>query len=159
MAGHPEEIVERAKAMCQQMTVVKDALTAMEAGGVHAMHDATEGGVRGGLFEMASASGVGMEVDEGDFVYPEEIRAAVEAFGFDPIEAIAEGTLLLTVDPASTEAVLSALEGEGIAASVVGRCTDDPSVRRIRRADGSEEKLYIPEQDPFWPLFFEALGA
>ena len=60
--------------MCQQMTVVKDALTAMEAGGVHAMHDATEGGVRGGLFEIASASGIGMEIDESLFVYPEEIH-------------------------------------------------------------------------------------
>jgi hydrogenase maturation factor len=159
MAGSPPELVERAQAMCLQMTVVKDSLVAMDAGGVHAMHDATEGGVRGGLFEIASASGVGMEVDEGEFVYPEEIRATVDAFGFDPIEAIAEGTLLLTVDPASTHAVLSALEREGIAASVVGRCTDDPTVRTIRRLDGTSEDLYIPEQDPFWPLFFEALGA
>ena len=159
MAGHPPRLVERAKAMCQQMTVVKDCLVAMEAGEVHAMHDATEGGVRGGLFEMASASGVGMEVDEGRFVYPEEVRATAVSFDFDPIEAIAEGTLLLAVDPASTDAVLSALKGAGIAASVVGTCTGDVSTRTIRRLDGSLEELYIPEQDPFWPLFFEALGA
>jgi hydrogenase maturation factor len=159
LSSYPTELVERAQAMCQQMTVVKDALTAVEAGGVHAMHDATEGGVRGGLFEIASASGVGMEVDEGAFVYPEEIRAVSEAFDFDPIEAIAEGTLLLTVDPDRSRAVISALEVEGIAASVVGRCTEDTSVRTIRRSDGSMEELYIPVQDPFWPLFFEALGA
>jgi hydrogenase expression/formation protein HypE len=159
LASYPDELVERAKAMCQQMTVVKDSLTAMKAGRVTAMHDATEGGVRGGLFEIASASGVGMEVDEGSFVYPEEVRAAVEGFGFDPIEAIAEGTLLLTVDPASSDAVIAALEEVGIPASVVGRCTDDPSVRTIRRLDGSVEDLFIPQQDPFWPLFFEALGA
>ncbi len=157
--AYPPELVERAKAMCLQMTVVKDALAAMGAGGVHAMHDATEGGVRGGLFEIASASGVGMEVDEGRFVYPDEVRAVVEGFGFDPIEAIAEGTLLLTVDPASTEDVLSALEAADIAASVVGKCTEDESTRTISRMDGSLEDLYIPEQDPFWPLFFEALGA
>jgi len=159
LSAYPPELVEKAKAQCQQMTVVKDALTAMEAGGVHAMHDATEGGVRGGLFEVASASGIGMEIDESLFVYPEEIRIVAEGFDFDPIEAIAEGTLLLTVDPSHSQKVLTALEGVGIAASVVGRCIDDGSVRTIKRRDGSVEQLYIPVQDPFWPLFFEALGA
>jgi len=159
LADYPPDLVEKAKAQCKQMTVVKDALTAMEAGGVHAMHDATEGGVRGGLFEMAAASGVGMEVDEALFVYPDEIRAVAEAFDFDPIEAIAEGTLLLTVDQGYSDNVLSALKGVDIAASVIGKCTDDKSVRTIRRRDGSTEELFIPVQDPFWPLFFEALGA
>jgi len=159
LAAYPPELVEEAKAQCLQMTVVKDALAAMEAGGVTAMHDATEGGVRGGLFEIASASGVGMEVDEGEFVYPDAIRICAEGFGFDPIEAIAEGTLLITVGPDHTQAVLGSLSKAGIAASVVGRCTDDVSTRTIRRRDGSLEELYIPQQDPFWPLFFEALGA
>ncbi|NOQ54238.1 MAG: AIR synthase [Thermoplasmata archaeon] len=159
LSEYPPELVERAKAKCKEMTVVKDALTAMEAGGVHAMHDATEGGVRGGLFEIASASGVGMEIDESLFVYPEEIHIVAEGFDFDPIDAIAEGSLLLTVDPSHTPDVLSALDGVDIAASVIGRCTDDGSARTIKRRDGSVEGLYIPEQDPFWPLFFEALGA
>ena len=43
---------------------------AKAAGGVTAMHDATEGGVIGGLFEIADASGVGMDIDEYRFVYP-----------------------------------------------------------------------------------------
>ena len=156
---YPKELVERAKALCGEMTVVKDALTAMEAGGVTAMHDATEGGVRGGLFEIASASGVGMEIDEARFVYPEEVRIAVEAFEFDGLEAIAEGTLLLTVDPDNTEGVIEALKGVDIASSVIGKCTDDEGTRTIRRRNGSMEDLFIPVQDPFWPLFFKALGA
>jgi hydrogenase maturation factor len=45
------------------MTVVKDAMIAMNAGGVTAMHDATEGGVIGGLFEITNASGIGMRID------------------------------------------------------------------------------------------------
>ena len=159
LAKYPADLVERSKALCGQMTVVKDALTAMEAGGVTAMHDATEGGVRGGLFEVASASGVGMEIDESRFVYPEEVRIAVEAFDFDGLDAIAEGTLLLTVRPDHTEGVLKALQDVGIAASVIGKCTDAEGTRTIRRLDGAMEDLYIPVQDPFWPLFFAALGA
>ena len=93
---YPSALVEKAKALCWQMTVVKDALLAMAAGGVSSMHDATEGGVLGGLFEIANASGVGMEIDESSFIYPEEVRMVCEAFGIDPAKAIAEGSLLIT---------------------------------------------------------------
>jgi hydrogenase maturation factor len=95
LENYPPPLVEKAKALCMQMTVVKDALLAMESGGVTAMHDATEGGVIGGLFEIASASGTGMEIHEEAFVYPEEVRMVCEAFGIDPLAAIAEGSLLI----------------------------------------------------------------
>lgn len=52
------ELIDRAAALISRVTVVKDALR----GGVTGMHDATEGRVLGGLFEMAAASGVGMEI-------------------------------------------------------------------------------------------------
>jgi hydrogenase maturation factor len=47
-----EEFVKRAQSVYWQMTIIEDALTAYRAGGVTAMHDATEGGVLGGLFEL-----------------------------------------------------------------------------------------------------------
>lgn len=56
---HGQDLVEKAKKLCQKMTVVEDALTAMDAGGVTGMHDATEGGVVGGLYEIANASDTG----------------------------------------------------------------------------------------------------
>ena len=67
-------ILEKAKELCKKITVVEDALTAFSSGKVTAMHDATEGGVIGGLFEMANASNVGMVIDESLFFYPEEVR-------------------------------------------------------------------------------------
>ena len=96
LKNYPASLVEKAKALCQQMTVVKDCLIAMETGGVTAMHDATEGGVMGGLFEVASASKVGMEIDESRFIYPEEVRMVCEAFSIDSVAAIAEGSLIIT---------------------------------------------------------------
>lgn len=93
---YPAALVGRAKALTRAISVVDDALAAMAAGGVTAMHDATEGGVMGGLFEIAAASGVGMEADERLFVYPDEVRMVCEAFGIDPVKTIAEGSLLVT---------------------------------------------------------------
>jgi hydrogenase maturation factor len=154
---YPAALVARAKGLTEAITVVEDALTAMAAGGVTAMHDATEGGVMGGLAEMASASGVGMEVDEGLFVYPDEVRMVCEAFAIDPVRAIAEGSLLVTVRPDKSPRVLARLRRKGIAASVVGRVLRDRRRRTIRRLDGRAEKLAVPDQDPFWPAFFQGL--
>jgi hydrogenase expression/formation protein HypE len=154
---YPSSLVELAKALCKQMTVIKDSLIAAEVG-VHAMHDATEGGVIGGLFEIASASGLGMEIDEGLFVYPEEVRMVCDAFGIDPVAAIAEGTLLITAAPLNSGEILSRLKAAGIDASIIGKVTENPEIRTIRRLDGHSDRLEIPKQDPFWPVFFKGLG-
>jgi hydrogenase maturation factor/predicted fused transcriptional regulator/phosphomethylpyrimidine kinase len=150
-------IVKKAQKFSKQMSVVKDSLTAMETGGVTAMHDATEGGVIGGLFEVANASSVGMEIDESKFVYPEEIKAVCEAFNIDPVAAIAEGSLILTSEPSYTKKIIKSLRNENIDASVIGKVTDNVNSRFIKRISGETEPLEIPAQDPFWPIFFEAL--
>ena len=155
--NYPDTLIQNAKALCQQMTVVEDALTAMAAGGVTAMHDATEGGVIGGLFEIADASGVGMVIDEVRFVYPDEVRMVCESFGIDPVAAIAEGSLLVTADPASSGKIIQALAQAGIPSSVIGTVTADFSTRTLKRRDGTIIPLAIPAQDPFWPVFFESV--
>jgi hydrogenase maturation factor len=157
LGRYPAALVAKAKSLTRAITVVDDALTAAAAGGVTAMHDATEGGVMGGLFEIAAASGVGMEVDERLFVYPDEVRMVCEAFAIDPVRAIAEGSLLVTVRPGKSAGLLARLKRRHIAGSVVGRVVADRRVRQIRRADGRTETLAVPEQDPFWPAFFAGL--
>lgn len=157
LKNYPDELVRKAQALCRQMTVVDDALTAMAAGGVTAMHDATEGGVIGGLFEIADASGVGMVIDESRFVYPDEVRMVCETFGIDPVAAIAEGSLLITADPAGSGEIIDALARAGILSSVIGTVTADPSIRTLKRRDGTTVPLAIPAQDPFWPVFFESV--
>ena len=156
---YPQSLVEKAKALCKQMTVVADALLAMDAGGVTAMHDATEGGVVGGLYEIASASAVGMEIHEEAFIYPDEVRMVCEAFAIDPVAAIAEGSLLITVRPNRSANVVTKLCSGGIDASIVGQVTDDVETRTIKRRDGSVDQLAIPRQDPFWPVFFDSLSS
>jgi hydrogenase expression/formation protein HypE len=154
---YPSRLIRRAQALCRKITVVEDALTAMKAGGVTAMHDATEGGVVGGLYEIASASGVGLEADERLMIYPDEVRMVCEAFGIDPVCAIAEGSLLLTAGSAAAPKILRRLKAAGIEASVIGGVTAKRRKRLLRRRDGSAMPMAIPEQDPFWPAFFEGL--
>ena len=152
-----QALADKAADLCNLITVVEDARLAMEAGGVSAMHDATEGGVLGGLFEVADASGVGMEIDEASMAIPEEVKAVCESFDIDPLQAISEGSLIITARPDHSEAIIAALRSHGISCTVVGKVVADRSIRRIKRKDGRIEDLIMPKQDPFWPAFFKSL--
>ena len=145
-----------ADAMFESMTVVPEARVAAEYGlrdaGVTAMHDATEGGVLGGLAEFADAAGVGVRVDEGAIPVRPEARATCAAVGIDPLTSISEGTLLATVRPAHVDGVLTALADAGVEAAEIGEVTPAAEGRILLR-DGAPEPLVHPGQDPFWEAF------
>jgi len=73
-----KELVEKAKAHLYNMTVVEDALTA--APYAHAMHDATEGGLLNGVYEIAAASKLGVTLYEDKIIIPEEIAMVCREF-------------------------------------------------------------------------------
>lgn len=154
---YPGDLVEKAKSLVNRMSVVDDALIAMATGGVTAMHDATEGGVAGALYEIAEASGSGIVVEESRFIYPPEVKMICEHFGINPLAAIAEGSLLITAGPGFSQRIIGALKDKGIPASVIGVVTGNPDEKWIIRKDGSRERLAMPEQDPFWPIFFQSV--
>ncbi len=150
------ELLSRLLARVDQITVVEDALTAFTAGGVHAMHDATEGGVLCGLWEMSAAAGLSVHVDLDRIVVPEEIRKLAEILQFDPWCAISEGTLLMAVEPGSLNRVEAALMEIGIEHFLLGRFVDGSEESTLRRG---EKTTALPEPgvDPFWDLFFAGL--
>ncbi len=144
-----------------QMSVVKDALTAVQVGvrdaGVSGMHDATECGVWGGLYEIADASGMGMIVDQSAIVVRPEVRAVCDLFGMDPYSAISEGTLLLTCRSHRAHAVIDRLTDAGIDATQVGEVTPaDQGIQVVQ--NGRERPLAHPRVDPFWNAFGQALA-
>lgn len=103
------------------ISVVKDAAVATAIGGVHAMHDPTEGGVATGIAELAQASQVGVEIFEPKLPYLPETLTLCQYFGLDPLGVIASGALLLAVNPDFTLKIVMALAQAGIRASVIGR--------------------------------------
>lgn len=153
-AADRQRLTERVR----EISVVAEALAAAEVGGVHAMHDATEGGVLGGLWEMQTATGLPVQADLDAVTVPADIQALAEALGFDPWAVISEGTLLAAVDPASVAAVRRAWDTLGLAHCEIGSFgVPGHDVARIRR-NGYAEPLQEPGEDPFWPLFFAGLG-
>ncbi len=100
-----------------------------------------------------------MEIDESLFGYPGVVRMVCEYFRIDPVAAIAEGSLPATDWDGTEDRIVRALDGKGIRASVIGRVVADPGERWMKRCDGSRIPLAMPEQDPFWPAFFESIAG
>ncbi len=146
----PASLVDQACDRWREMTVVKDALVAKRSGEVHAMHDATEGGVLGGIWEMAECSGVGVEVDEMRIILPPTSEMVCDRFSIDPLRCISEGSLLIACAPSSSERIVEGLEREGIPASVIGQFVQERGTRRVLRRGGFLEDIGPPREDPFW---------
>lgn len=156
-----EAFSRRAEDIFFQMSVVEDALTAASVGtrerGVTAMHDATECGVWGGLYEVAKASHVGMRIEKDKIIVLDEVAKICSRFGMDPYSSISEGTLIITCKEYRTDLLLKKLAQKKIPASVVGEVI--PESKGIILAEGGEERpLEHPRVDPFWPAFARALA-
>jgi hydrogenase maturation factor len=154
------EFNHKAQQIFYQMSVVEDALTAVSVGvrerGVTAMHDATECGVWGGLYELAQASGLGARIEKGKIVIEECVAGVCRLFGIDPYASISEGTLIIACKENKAREVVRALSQKGIKSSLVGELTL-PEKGMVLVEKGQEKKLEHPIVDPFWRAFYGAL--
>ncbi len=156
-AEYGKSFVRKAQGMYYQMSTVKDALVAASVDGITAMHDATECGVFGGLYEMAAHSKVGLNIYKEEIIIQDAVEKTCRCFDIDPYRAISEGTLLATAKKGKAKRVVSALKREGIPASIVGEII--PADKGINIIDGGTEyKLEHPRIDPFWGKFEEYLS-
>jgi len=144
-----------------KMSVVEDALTAVSVGvrdnGVTAMHDATECGIWGGLYEIAQAADLGVRVEKEQIVIEDGIEEICRYFNIDPYASISEGTLIISCREHKARDVVEALTNKGIECSVVGELTA-PDKGMVLIEGGKETKLEHPIVDPFWNAFYSALA-
>jgi hydrogenase expression/formation protein HypE len=150
----------RAQQIFYQMSVVEDAMTAVSVGirdnGVTAMHDATECGIWGGLYELAQAAGLGARIEKEQIVAENCVEEICGYFGIDPYASISEGTLIIACREHKAREAVEALSQKGIKASVVGELTR-PDKGTVLVEGGNEKRLEHPIVDPFWKAFYGAL--
>ncbi|MHC4405774.1 MAG: AIR synthase family protein [Planctomycetota bacterium] len=135
------------------ISVLRDARVAMEVGGVHAMHDPTEGGIAAGLWELAQAAGVGFVVDEQRLSLLPECRSLCRRFELDPLGLIASGALLIAAAENRSAAIIEGLEGEGIAAAAIGEVLPADEGCSLRATDGSLAPMPTFARDEITRLF------
>lgn len=140
-----EEELREAENYALELSVLKEGM--LLKGLASSMHDITEGGVLGALWEMAQASGTGFVVSEDLMPVRRVTKKLCESFGLDPLRLISSGSMLIAVKDAD-EAVRR-LEGAKIAATVIGKVTEG---RGILLAE-EEIEVIPPARDEIYRLY------
>ena len=156
-----EAALESARALIDKVSVVGDCRVALRVGvrdrGVAALHDATEGGVLGGLLELARAAGCDLRIERARIPLSTEARGACAMLGIDPYWALSEGTLILVVRAAFAGAVVTALAEEGTRAFDVGEIVPGHGTLWLTEPDGAVVTVTEPVPDPYWDAYARAV--
>ena len=154
-----EEILLKAQNLFYKMSTVDDALTAVKIGvrenGITSMHDATECGVIGGVFEVAQASNKGIIIYKDEIPILEGVKIVCDIFNIDPYISISEGTLIITVRPNKANDLIQILNDNNILARVIGEILPLKEGRWIVE-NGIKKPLEHPKIDPFWKAISDA---
>jgi hydrogenase expression/formation protein HypE len=148
LSGVAAELLEEARGYADELSVVPEARLAVELGAT-AMHDPTEAGVVGALWEMAEASQRGFRVELPRIRVREPTRSICAALGVDPLRLISSGALLIACRDG--HAMVDGLHGGGIEAAQIGVITDGPA-RLLIHADGREEPVEKLDRDELYRI-------
>ena len=121
LGRYPKALVDTAKGFDAYLSVLPEARIAVEAG-VGAMHDVTEGGIFGALWEMAESAGVGLEIDLKKIPIRQETVEVCEFFDVNPYELISSGSMLMAASDGN--GLVRALTAANIPAVCVGKVTE-----------------------------------
>lgn len=142
--------IEEAKKMLEQVSVVKEGIIAGRTG-ILGMHDITEGGVLGAVWEMCQVSGLGAEVWLEKVPVTEVTRKICSIFSIDYMRLISSGCMLMIVDDKNKQALEENLSHENIKVAAIGRIlSKENGIHLIR--DGKPEKIESPEADELYKI-------
>jgi hydrogenase maturation factor len=134
------------------ISILKEASVAASFAEVHALHDPTEGGIATGIYELAAASRLGVEVYRERIPVSEETERLCEHFGVDPLGVFASGSLLIGAAPSVSDALLGALRREGIAADRIGIFVEKKKGMTLIK-DSKATPLPVYHQDELSKIF------
>lgn len=151
------EVQQKAGELFYETSALKAGLVAAslnvnEKKAVTAMHDVTEGGILGAIYEMAKASDCGVLVEEDKLPTGEVQQQVCRVFNIDPNFSVGAGSMIIAVKKEKAEDLIMRLEAERIRATAVGVFTA-PS-EGLKLAGAKTKPLLHPGTDPYWDAFF-----
>lgn len=140
-----KRIIEAQK-MGDMISVVKEGLICGEIG-VNYMHDITEGGVLGAVWEGAMAINKGIKIYEELIPIMDVTREIASILKIDPYKLISSGSMLIIADDEKASIIEEKLKGEGIKVSQIGEVIKEGII--IKRKD-KEENIPPPASDELY---------
>ena len=158
-----QEEIDRAKSFLDRISVVNEGVAAGRVG-THGMHDITEGGILGAVWEMCQISGTGAEIREEMIPIEPETKKICEFFGMDPLRLISSGSMIIICAEEKRNEMVEAIEAAGVDVSVIGRiCSREEGICLLRRdpscsgVDGEDIRTVIepPRMDEIYRIMEE----
>ena len=118
--GVSESVINQAREFINEISVVKPAITLAEKGIVESMHDPTEGGLIGGLIELARASHVSLNIDDSNIIVRKETEIISNALGIDWMKLVSSGAIIGTIKPEYIDDFLNVMQKLGLEFSIIG---------------------------------------
>ncbi|MBM7615163.1 AIR synthase family protein [Alkaliphilus hydrothermalis] len=144
-----EAVLERAITFGKDISVVKEGVLAGNLGIVNSMHDVTEGGILGALWELAEASELGIVVEGDAIPFMEETIEICSSLSIDPMRLISSGVMVMTVSQENKNQLLTTLREAGIDATEVATITEE---NRKIRLGGELVPLDPPREDELYKV-------
>ena len=120
----------------------------LEAGiEIHCLRDLTRGGLASALNEIAEAARVRIEIVEKSVPVREDVHAACEMLGLDPLHVACEGRFVAFVAAGDADRALSIMRGHetGQGSAVIGRVTESSApLVTLKSAIGASRILDMP---------------
>lgn len=139
--------IQEAKDCLRDISVVPDGMAAKEY--ASSMHDITEGGIYGALWEVAKASKVGFEVIVEDIPIKQHTIELCEKYDLNPYQLISSGSMLITTNHGRE--LVAALAQKGIKGTIIGHTTD--SRDKLVYRQGKPANMEAPKQDELYKIY------
>ena len=120
------------------------------------MHDVTEGGVLGAIYELAVASDKGAMVDDELIPIGNTASAIAALFGLDPRYCVGAGSMIIACDSGKAKDVIKRLSEKDILCQEVGKITEKEAGIQIQKSGVTSPLTYL-ETDPYWSAYFNAI--
>ena len=147
-----EEELHTMASMIDCISVAKESRIAKDD--VHAMHDITEGGLLGALYEMAQGAGLGFAISaKGIPLHPLTAKVCAQ-LQIDPLRFLSSGSMLIA-SPHGSELV-QRLQKAGVQASLLGKFIEEQAY--VLQHDGQTEHVLPPRGDELWTAFARLSG-
>ncbi|MDG6907110.1 MAG: hydrogenase [Nitrososphaerota archaeon] len=145
-----KDLASRGSSMINQLSILKEARAASSTGRISAMHDITEGGVIGAVYEMSVASKLGFELFEKDVPVDDSTSAICSKLSINPLKLIGSGSLLIACPSSYGDYVSKQITRLGIACARIGRFLPSSKRRFLRRPNGECKITQDAIQDELW---------
>ncbi|EMT38869.1 Hydrogenase maturation factor [Thermoanaerobacter thermohydrosulfuricus WC1] len=144
LKGYNKDFVLKAQNFINEISVIEEGLIAAQ-NGANAMHDITEGGILGAAYEIAEASGLGIEIYEEKLPIRPETKEICRFFDINPLKLISSGSMIITAS--NGDKIVKSLSEKGIQATIIGKIIKEG--KYLITSKGKEE-ITPPERDEIY---------